>query len=125
MLLTTSQSVSGPTSRSPSSHFCSASKRLWKRQQLRPVAAPLGTSRSPAWGNKRASAMRWRASSPCCLRLAYFSLALGRRPMTRRASWGGSCRGRCPSEISPAVIHAGRGERVVGGRSGGIPVTSK
>ena len=70
MLLTTSQSVSGPTSRSPSSHFCSASKRLWKRQQLRPVAAPLGTSRSPAWGNKRASAMRWRASSPCCLRLA-------------------------------------------------------
>ena len=56
MLLTTSQSVSGPTSRSPSSHFCSASKRLWKRQQLPPVAAPLGMpSRSLAWGNKRAS----------------------------------------------------------------------
>jgi hypothetical protein len=27
-------------------------------------------SHSPAWGSKRASAMRWRASSPCCLRLA-------------------------------------------------------
>jgi len=26
--------------------------------------------RSPAWGSKRPSGMRWGASCPCCLRLA-------------------------------------------------------